>query len=215
MPCTAGAVIACTCSDGAAGTATCGPAGAFGACTCASGSDTGNGSTSATNDAGTGASTTAGDGTTSACGPSFAGMVDGMSSVWMSRLTSGVMAGDVMCQGVGGDHACDYEEVHAAQVAGELDGIAPGVTAWIHRTTVATVDGVPSAPGTGGRCVDWTYGMDALADGEWVEFTADGIVYHLDPDTFYDGLDTTHADPTALPCAATTRAILCCNAACP
>jgi len=56
--------------------------------------------------------------------------------------------------------------------------------------------------------------MDMLADGEYVEFTADGPTFVLDPDTFYDGLDTSHADPADLPCAGILRAIVCCRAAC-
>lgn len=110
---------------------------------------------------------------------------------------------------------CDYEQVLQAEAAGELATLAAGTTAWIHRTTVANVLGVNSAPGTGGRCVDWTYQTNHISDGEYVEIGAGGVgTYFLDNDTFYDGVDTTHTQPGMLECGTQMRAILCCNPPC-
>jgi hypothetical protein len=213
--CTPGTVIGCMCPDGTPSTATCGADMFYGACVCAAATESGSGSGSEN-----GATTMAQDGsgdTTAAStgcdGSIYAGKVDGVPSLWSMGGMTGLAAGALMCEAIGADHVCDYEEVKMAEEAGELDGMV-NFTAWIQRTTIELVEGVPSAPSPGGRCVDWTYDMDMLADGEWADFTADGIVYNLDPDTFYDGLDASHADPMALPCAATNRAVLCCHAAC-
>lgn len=216
--CTPGTVIACGCPDGSTSTATCGIEMFYGPCMCAaateptSGGESGSSSTADEQSSGeaSGDTTT----TTSGCdGSIFAGKVDGVPSLWSDAGQTGLAAGAAMCAAIGGDHPCDYDEVRMAEEAGELEGMVD-FTAWIHRTTIELVDGVPSAPSPGGRCVDWTYDMDTLADGEWVDFTEDGLVYNLDPDTFYDGLDASHADPMALPCAGTNRAVLCCNAEC-
>lgn len=216
--CTPGSVIACGCPDGSMSTATCGIEMFYGPCMCAAATDAGSGSESGSSAAATAADSDDTSSDTAAAstgcdGSIFAGKVDGVPSLWSDGAQTGLAAGASMCEAIGGDHPCDYEEVKMAEEAGELDGMV-NLTAWIHRTTIELVDGVPSAPSPGGRCVDWTYDMDTLADGEWVDFTADGLVYNLDPDTFYDGLDASHADPMALPCAGTNRAILCCNAPC-
>ena len=216
--CTPGTVLGCTCPDGTPSTATCGPDMFYGACVCAAATDasSGTGSGSGSTAGEHGSADASGDTTaasTGCDGSIYAGKVDGVPSLWSMGAMTGLAAGALMCESIGADHPCDYEEVKMAEEAGELDGMV-NITAWIHRTTIELVDGVPSAPSPGGRCVDWTYDMDTLADGEWADFTADGIVYNLDPDTFYDGLDGSHADPMALPCAATNRAVLCCNAAC-
>jgi hypothetical protein len=221
MPCTLGAVAACSCADGNPGTASCGLDGYFGACMCAAATEASTASeTGATTD-GSGAGETSdppgGDSTaagSSGCdGSIYAGKLDAKPSLWSMGGQTGLAAGALICGSIAADHVCDYEELKMAELAGELDGVV-NFTAWIQRTTIESVDGTPSAASPGGRCVDWTTDVDTLADGEWVDFTEAGLVYHLDPDTFYDGLDGSHADPAALPCAATTRAILCCNAAC-
>jgi hypothetical protein len=222
MPCTPGTTIGCMCPTGGDRIATCGADGVFGPCPCDGGTGTvGDGGTSAaaTGDSGacTDACTSGADtGATTGCvdGPRFAGLVDGISLPWTEGGQMGLAAGELKCQGIGADHLCDYEEVKAAALAEELAQLGVGTSGWIHRTTIETVAGRPSAPGPGGRCIDWTYAMDMLADGEYVEITADGPVFVLDPDTFYDGLDPSHADPTDLPCAGIARALLCCNAAC-
>lgn len=44
-------------------------------------------------------------------------------------------------------------------------------------------------------------------------FEVSGVpTYELDADTFFDGIDTSHAAPGALPCGGITRSILCCTA---
>ncbi|HWB78920.1 MAG TPA: hypothetical protein VG755_28355 [Nannocystaceae bacterium] len=216
--CTPGTVIACNCPDGSPSTAACGIEMFYGPCMCAAATEPGSGSESGSSAAADEQSSGEASGDTTAAstgcdGSIFFGEVDGVPSLWSEGGQTGLAAGTAMCQSIGGDHVCDYEEVLMAEAAGELAGMVNS-SAWIHRTTIALVDGVPSAPSPGGRCVDWTYDMDTLADGEWVDFTADGLVYNLDPDTFYDGLDASHADPMALPCAGTNRAVLCCNAPC-
>lgn len=218
--CTAGNFVPCQCPDGSQSMSLCGFDGVPGQCSCPAGTDaTGSESSSSgssTAESGTSGETTA-DTTAAAStgcdGSIYAGRVDDIPSVWSMGGMTGLEAGALMCAAIGGDHPCDYEEVKMAADAGELDGMV-NFTAWIHRTTIENVDAVPSQPSPGGRCVDWTYAEDTLADGEWAEFTEDGLVYHLDPDTFYDGLDASHADPMTLPCAMTARAVLCCNAAC-
>lgn len=164
-------------------------------------------------DDGSGGSSTGAD----ACAgmPIYAGMVPNIGSQWSDQGLMGFAAGNSLCQGIGADHVCEYQELLDAEAAGEFAGVAAGTTAWVHRTTMAMVDGVMSAPGPGGRCVDWTYGTNHIADGEYVEFLSGGTpVYHLDNDTFYDGQDTTHTIPDQLQCGNMTRAIFCCHPAC-
>jgi hypothetical protein len=221
--CTPGMAYACNCADGSPGAASCNLDGTPGVCVCTGGDPTGTDATSATTAAtstsddacttGCGDTTTAGSSEGGACGPIVAGKVDNVAVPWSFSGQTGLSAGAAMCTSIGADHLCDYEEVLLADQAGELAGMV-NITAWIHRTTVESVEGVPSAPGPGGRCVDWSDGTGTLADGEWVEFAADGLVYHLDPDTFYDGLDGSHTDALAFPCMAVARSLLCCNPTC-
>lgn len=118
-----------------------------------------------------------------------------------------------MCQLFGADTFCDYEQLLLAESKGEFSQIPEGTTAWVHRTTTALVDGVSSLPGTGGRCVDWTYDSNHVADGEYVVFGAGGVpTYHLDSDTFYDGVDLSHTASGDLDCGGEVRALLCCSA---
>lgn len=223
--CTPGQVFACMCPDGASGTSTCGFDSMPGICMCTggttmptSGSDsTADPSTTmtpsttedpCTTDCGD-TSTSADSADTDAC-PIYAGKVDNVMVPWSYMGQTGLMGGQAACASIGADHVCDFVEVADAEQAGELAGLPPG-TVWIHRTTIESVDGVPSAPGPGGRCVDWADGTGTLADGEWAEITADGLVFNLDPDTFYDGLDSSHTDPALFPCMGVARGILCCN----
>ncbi len=120
-----------------------------------------------------------------------------------------------MCQELGADHVCDYEEIVLAEGKGELAAVVAGTTAWLHRTVDANAPGgAVSAPGLGGRCVDWTYATNHLSDGEYVEFTPAGPQYVIDGDTFYDGTSTEHVQTDLLQCGNQTRSLLCCHAAC-
>lgn len=220
--CTPGAPVSCSCLDGALGTAVCQAGGVVGPCTCgaatdgsgasSSGSGSSGGSGCATSgcaDSGTSSSSESGD-----CSATiYAGKFDGMPVPWVFQGEMGLAAGNAACASLGADHVCEYQEVRAAEAADELAGLV-NTFAWVHRETIEDVEAVPSAPGPGGRCVDWTDGTGMFADGEWLEFTAQGVVYHLDADTFYDGLDSSHTDAMSLPCANIMRSVLCCNTAC-
>lgn len=149
----------------------------------------------------------------------FAGLVAGVGSAWGTDANAngktGYEAGVEICKTIAADHPCEYQEVLAAEAAGELDGIAQGTTAWIHRTTDATVGGVVSPPGAGGRCNNWVYTTNHISDGEYATFDMVGTpTYHLDNDTFYDGVDTTHVIAGDYQCGGVMRAILCCYPAC-
>lgn len=158
----------------------------------------------------------------------YAGMVqDAMNklidvpSVWVSGGLTSFAAGDDMCQksNLGGaDHVCDYEEVLKAQADGELSTIAMGTTAWVQRTTTAMVAGVPSPAGPGGRCNDWKYGTNHIADGEYMTFDQVGVpTYFLDNDTQFENLPppavSSFTQP-GLPCGGAMRKVLCCYAKC-
>ena len=156
--------------------------------------------------------------------PTYVAMVPSVASRWESGALTGFGAGEAMCQmaaaAAGTPNAtdvtvCNYQQVLQAEMAGEFAAIPPGTTAWLHRLTVADIGGVPTQPGLGGRCVDWTYSTNHISDGEFVDFPGGGAVnYNLDADTFYDGVDTTHAQPGLLECGSQMRAILCCNPIC-
>ncbi|MFO0632186.1 MAG: hypothetical protein U0168_04975 [Nannocystaceae bacterium] len=218
--CTPNTVVACTCPDQSASTLQCDANGIPGACMCAAAtegssggggsSDGSGGGSGGSDDSGTAADGSSGSG---GCDGIYAGKVDGIGVPWVYQGQMGLQGGNAACASIGADHVCEYAEVRMAQDAGELDGLI-NTSAWIHRETIESIDGVPSAPGPGGRCVDWTDGSGMFADGEWVDFGVADIIYHLDPDTFYDGLDSSHTDPVERPCAMVLRAVLCCNAAC-
>ena len=147
----------------------------------------------------------------------YAGLVPNVSAVWVSGGLTSFAAGDDMCQkaNLGADHVCDYEEVLKAQAANELATIASGTTVWIQRTTSAMIGGVPSAPGPGGRCNDWKYNTNHIADGEYAAFLTTGVpTYHLDKDTIFDNMPGAHNDPTDMDCNGASRAIMCCYAKC-
>ncbi len=165
----------------------------------------------------TGADTCAND-------PIYVANVPSIASRWESGALIGFAAGQDLCRqaatAVGAPMpnevtVCDYEQVLLAEAAGELAAIPAGTNAWIHRTTVAQVMAANSAPGTGGRCVDWTYQTNHISDGEYATILAGGAVtYFLDNDTFYDGVDGSHTQPGLLECGTQMRAILCCNPPC-
>lgn len=145
----------------------------------------------------------------------YAGRVDGAGPVWASLPSSGGMtglaAGDAACRAIGGDHACDYEEVVLAAARGQLASIPAGTTAWVQRTTTVDVGGTPSPPGPGGNCNDWTYATNHIGDGEYMTFETAGVpTFHLDNDTLYDAFDPSHAIPGDLQCGGEIRSILCC-----
>jgi uncharacterized protein YkwD len=52
----------------------------------------------------------------------------------------------------------------------------------------------------------------AYVVAQWTSEVANYV--HLDADTFYDGVDTTHAQPGALDCGGQQRGILGCHAPC-
>lgn len=149
----------------------------------------------------------------------FAGLVADVPSAWGSHMQAngktGYEAGVEICKSIAADHPCEYQEVLAAEAAGELAGVAQGTTAWIHRTSDAIVGGVVSPAGAGGRCNNWVYTTNHISDGEYTTFDMVGIPsYHLDNDTFYDGVDTTHTIGGDLQCGGVMRAILCCYPTC-
>ncbi len=164
-------------------------------------------------------------GTTDSCAddPIFVVQVPLQPSRWESGALVGFAAGGDLCQqaaaGAGVPDpmevtVCTYAQVVEAEMAGELAAIPAGTTAWLHRLTVADIAGVPSAPGVGGRCQDWTYSTNHIADGEFAEFSGGPVTYNLDADTFFDGVDTTHTQPGVLECGGIMRSILCCNPVC-
>lgn len=149
----------------------------------------------------------------------YAGMVTNVPSAWGSHMSAngkaGYDAGVEICKTIGADHPCEYAEVTQAEMKGELSTVAQGTNAWIHRATVAMIGGTPTNPGPGGRCNDWTYITNHISDGEYVTFDMVGIpTYHLDNDTFYDGVDTTHTIIGDLQCGGMMRALLCCYPTC-
>lgn len=145
----------------------------------------------------------------------FAGLVQGVGSSWQANGETGYSAGVQLCKAIAADHPCTYEEMRKAEMVGELADIAQGTTTWIHRTTVEMVNNMPSMPGPGGRCNDWTYTTNHISDGEYSTFDQPGIpTYHLDNDTKFDGVDQSHTIAGDLDCGGVMRAIPCCYPAC-
>lgn len=157
-------------------------------------------------------------------GATYVTQVPMIPSRWQSGALIGFAAGQDLCREAalamglpepGMVTVCDYEQVVQAELAGELAAIPAGTTAWLHRTTVADIMGIPTDPGSGGRCAEWSILTNDVADGEYVEFPGGGVVtYFLDDDTFYDGVDVTHTQAALLECGMQMRSILCCNPAC-
>ena len=167
----------------------------------------------------TASSTSASSSTGGACAGHvyYAGLVPNVTSVWVSGGLTSFAAGDDMCQKAnlgGADHVCDYEEVLKAVAANELKNVAAGTTIWVQRTTTANVNGVPSTAGPGGRCNDWKYNTNHIADGEYAVAEAAGsLKFFLDNDTIYDNIPGSHNQP-GLDCNGASRAIMCCYAKC-
>lgn len=185
--------------------------------------------------------------------PGMAG--DGLAPTWSYNGFIGVAAGKALCQAVGADHVCSYAEIRSADSKGELFGVPANLTYWLYRTTNAADPKAPVKscstnaqcpvydvcdptmhvcafkPGAGGRCNDWTFAPDFVADGEWFElydpqspFASGGVhdgsfSYHFDSDPTYDGTQAhTCHDATKLgcagPCSGVKRAIMCCFPVC-
>lgn len=174
---------------------------------------------------------------TNAMNPLTAG--GGIPSVWSYGGEIGIMAGQAMCQVIAADHVCTYGEVLEADTKGEFANVAMdgSVSFWVHRVT----ESVPklgsmgmSAPGPGGRCNDWTYPTNHIADGEYGTFGASGsppanareignLTLFFDDDTAFDGNPSSNhqcSQPTpgcaggCGPASGITRAILCCFPTC-
>lgn len=158
-------------------------------------------------------------------GPIYVTLVPPTLSRWESEALVGFAAGQQLCRDAalaagapepGMVTVCTYLQMIQAELAGELAAVPMGTSAWVHRTTIADVMGMPSAPGIGGRCAEWTTLGNDLADGEHAEFLGGGVIdYFLDDDTSYDGIDTTHTQAGLLECGMQMRSILCCNPSCP
>lgn len=149
----------------------------------------------------------------------YAGLIPNVASAWgahpQANGQTGYDAGIEICKTIGADHPCTYEEMRKAEMANELANIAQGTTTWIHRTTPEMVNNVMSQPGAGGRCNNWIYTTNHISDGEFSTFDQVGVpTYHLDNDTFFNGVDTTHTITGDLQCGGEMRAILCCYPAC-
>jgi len=150
--------------------------------------------------------------------PVFALMVPGVTSAWASGALTGLAAGDAMCVAAGADHVCDYEELEIAAAANEFAAVPAATTAWLHRT-VPVVDelGANLAPGTGGRCIDWTYADNLTADGEFVTFNGGVPTYTFDDDTLFNAAapePNPHVQVGLLECGGVTRSIACCHPPC-
>jgi hypothetical protein len=146
----------------------------------------------------------------------YGGPIPSVTVPWVSNGLVGLQAGDDMCHSLGADHVCDYEEMLVASAAGEFSAVAAGVTVWVQRTTPAMVNGQTSQPGPGGNCNQWLFNGNHLADGEYAVFDVAGsITFHLDNDTYYDAVDTSHTIPGDLQCGSTFRSVFCCYPACP
>lgn len=142
------------------------------------------------------------------------GWRDNLNSDWSGMPEAmgaiGLAAGNAYCNFTSGAHVCDYLEMRAAERAGQFAPVPVGTTAWVQRTTPELVDGQLSEPGQGGNCVDWTFTGNHIADGEYVEFAADGLHFYLDNDTHFDGMPSPSVQFPGLPCGGIARSLFCC-----
>lgn len=129
--------------------------------------------------------------------PSMTG--NGVGAKWTYNGLEGLQAGTAMCQAIGADHVCNYDEVVKAEAAGELSQLPTNLTYWLHRTTSVidpmnkncNVDSDCNAAGVlpycdpvqkkcafkagaGARCNDWTYPTGHISDGEWFGIAGQG-----------------------------------------
>jgi cysteine-rich repeat protein len=172
------------------------------------------------------------------------GVGPGIASVWSYGGQLGVAAGNAMCQAIGADHVCTYEEVLEAAQKGELSSLAAGSTYWLHRVAgdVPRLGGGVgmSPPGPGGRCNDWTYPTNHIADGEYAVIAGaggdecvdhngsggcpatNGVCFCTDNDTAYTGVasdghaaaDGPGAAGSCGPPESVERGIMCCFPVC-
>ena len=116
---------------------------------------------------------------------------DGINNRWSNSGFIGIDAGHQMCQAIGADHVCSYQELVDAETSGAFLQL-PDMTRstapiggdhiggmWVHRLTEVTFpdpnepsSSITSQPGPGGRCNDWTlagpapYFHEGL--GQWI-----------------------------------------------
>jgi cysteine-rich repeat protein len=146
-------------------------------------------------------------------------MGNGISSKWSYQGLEGLEAGTAMCQAVGADHVCNYDEVVKAEAAGELTGALPTtLTYWLHRTTSIVNPVLNKAcnndnecqqagmlpycdpvskmcafkAGAGARCNDWTYPTGHISDGEY--FRVAGVNPAMDNNGIKKGTLVYHID---------------------
>ena len=171
---------------------------------------------------GTGGTGGIGEGGAPPCDPQatviMAAIVAAQTPVWTSNGLVGLDAGNDMCNAAAlGSHVCTYAELLVAEAKPDnlepnLGLLATGTTLWVHRDTPEMVNGMMSVPGAGARCNDWTYPTNHISDGEYAEVTLPSdLTFSLDNDSFFDGVDNTHALAGLLQCGGETRAIPCCN----
>jgi cysteine-rich repeat protein len=150
-------------------------------------------------------------------------------SQWSYMGKLGYDAGTAMCQALGANDVCDYEQMkeifanpaaHPNDIAKITAKIPAGsnITVWVNRTTTEMVNGQPSAAGPGGRCNNWTYATNHISDGEYETITntagALSNAFSLDNDTVFSGNPADgHAGP-GLDCGGQQRYIACCFPVC-
>ena len=142
----------------------------------------------------------------------------GATSMQFTPFTSGMFvgtaAGDALCDAMfAGSNMCEYSDLLDAELLGDLAAVSDSTTFWLERDITADVAAVPSPPGPGGNCNNWTFNGNHVADGEYVTFLSGVPTYHIDNDTFYDGSDQSHVIAGDLQCT-DSRSIPCC-APCP
>jgi len=222
--CTPGAQVSCACVGGVMGAQVCSADGkSYGMCQCAMGDDGGAKDASGGNDAGMdtgggndGSLDSGQDVAVDACASKavFASVGMQMGSLWSYKAMVGLAAGNLMCQDMGADHVCDYDDLVAAAAKGELSSLTATDTAWLQRTDAVTVNNVTYQPGPGARCSDWNYATDHINDGEFVSFENGGNTpnYHFD-----DNPNQVQPLPKTIPCGHNQllRDVLCCYAKCP
>lgn len=144
----------------------------------------------------------------------------------------GIDAANASCKAIGGFGMCEYQQwdqikTDAALPMGmrshqlDIDALLALITngncqdIWLHRTT-----DLPNMPaGPGGRCNDWKYPTNHLADGEFVHVcNIAGVLdiqYNLDPDTVYDANNPGPHQTQSLTCAPNPlRSVPCCYEKC-
>ncbi|TKD09253.1 hypothetical protein [Polyangium fumosum] len=150
-------------------------------------------------------------------------------SQWSYMGSLGYEAGTKMCQAIGAAGVCDYEQLaeifnnqaaHPVDVAKITTGVPAGgmITAWVNRTTMATIGGTSYAVGAGGRCNNWTYMTNHIDDGEFVTITnsagAIAGAFTLDSNACFTGNPADGCAGPGLECGSVQRYIPCCFPVC-